>query len=498
MDNTNKKILVHNKFYKFDRKISSEYCYNNNGLLNPDRLYSLVDKIINKQINLKNRFISFWFDYWFYNNDFKKNSFIASKKINKTRILINIFFILAIIGLVLCLIFGIAIPIIQSSSDTLKLMTGGFEGSLISNNKIVGWVLDQTSVINTINGIKSTLLSAQTNPAILDQTTNLWLKYYLTNYYMPEMGIASSALETGINHFYDYINMIVSTGTLKYIYFSKEIQVLLYFYLINNSLPSSIASNTTQLAQLFSSFNGLEFTLLDKSNIFYGLTANGLCLKGNQLSQSKLIPKIWESWFIDPTVILPLCLTLLLLFIVVFHSIILKKNKPKYKSMSQINFIAEKIGIIKKTKWLLRKPIFMDKKIIETKHNFVTNLQPNSLLFEPLELVNYVYSCLENMSIVLVYDYDENWLNTCQAMIDQSLTNLAVTVVDDSNLDCVANDDNISGFQIVNTINEKQWIVEQYNRFLENFKSNNKNIEKVNIYKKYLLNYVKNKYGYSL
>ncbi|MBR2858166.1 hypothetical protein IKE96_03160 [bacterium] len=229
-------------------------------------------------------------------------------------------------------------------------MTGGFEGSLISNNKIVGWVLDQTSVINTINGIKSTLLSAQTNPAILDQTTNLWLKYYLTNYYMPEMGIASSALETGINHFYDYINMIVSTGTLKYIYFSKEIQVLLYFYLINNSLPSSIANNTTQLAQLFSSFNGLEFTLLDKSNIFYGLTANGLCLKGNQLSQSKLIPKIWESWFIDPTVILPLCLTLLLLFIVVFHSIILKKNKPKYKSMSQINFIAEKIGIIKKTK----------------------------------------------------------------------------------------------------------------------------------------------------
>ncbi|MBR2858168.1 hypothetical protein IKE96_03170 [bacterium] len=59
MDNTNKKILVHNKFYKFDRKISFEYCYNNNGLLNPDRLYSLVDKIINKQINLKNRFISF-------------------------------------------------------------------------------------------------------------------------------------------------------------------------------------------------------------------------------------------------------------------------------------------------------------------------------------------------------------------------------------------------------------------------------------------------------
>ena len=59
MDNINKKILVHNKFFKFNQKISKEYCYNNNNLLNVDRFYSLVDQIVSKQINLKNRFISF-------------------------------------------------------------------------------------------------------------------------------------------------------------------------------------------------------------------------------------------------------------------------------------------------------------------------------------------------------------------------------------------------------------------------------------------------------
>ena len=106
MDNINKKILVHNKFFKFNQKISKEYCYNNNNLLNVDRFYSLVDQIVSKQINLKNRFVSFWINYWFYNNDFKKDKFTSSKKINKTRLFINIFFILSIIGLVICLLFN--------------------------------------------------------------------------------------------------------------------------------------------------------------------------------------------------------------------------------------------------------------------------------------------------------------------------------------------------------------------------------------------------------
>lgn len=498
MDNINKKILVHNKFFKFNQKISKEYCYNNNNLLNVDRFYSLVDQIVSKQINLKNRFISFWINYWFYNNDFKKDKFTSSKKINKTRLFINIFFILSIIGLVICLLFGIAIPIVQSSIDTLKLMSGGFEGSLISNNKIVGWVLDETSTINTINSIKSIILSAKSDPTILDQSANIWLKYYLTNYFMPTMNIAPNALSTGISDFYDYMNMFVSTGTLKYIYFSKEIQVLLYFYLINNSLPTSILNNTTQLNQLFNSFNGLQFTLLSKNNIFYGLNVNSLCLKNNQLSQSKLIPGIWQSWFSDPVVILPLCLTLLLLFIVVFHSFILKKNKPKYRSMNQMNFVAEKIRFIKKINWIFKKPIFMNKNITETKHNFITNLQSNSLLFEPLEFINYIYSCLENISVVLVYDYDENWLKTCQSIIDSNLNNLSITIVEDNNLIPIDNDSKIDGFQIVNHIDEKQFISQQYHEFLNNFKLNNKSKEKFYLYKKYLSNYIKNKYGYTL
>lgn len=493
MDNKKKKILIHNKFYKLDQKISKDYCHNNNDIQSVDRLYSIIDQILSVNIKIKNSLLNFFFNYWFFNNDFQKERSLSNKKINKSRLLINLIFLISLIGLIICLIFGIAIPIIQSTSDSIKLLSGKFQGKLLSNNKIIGFVISQNDALNVIKEVKNVLNQPTSNVLMdLNLPNNYWIKSYLENYYMKLNSLTT--LEVAAKHLADYLMKNSQDKPIAFISFSVQIRTLTYFSLVNSTLQINDELN------ILNTFNGLLFTGLNSNNIFYGLRSTSICLIGDQASQVALMPIIWQTWFSNAEVIVPLCFTLLFLFIIWFHYRTVKKNKPKYTNMNMYNYVSSKVRFIKKFEFMLKKLVFLSTDINELKHNFILNFHTldKTSTYNALRLLNYTYSSIESMSIILVSDYDEKLLSLYKTIINEEMHNLSITIINEENLEIVTNDKtNYSnkaknGLNIVANIDKQEMIYIQYRNYLLNYLDYWENNNEFNIFKDAFIKLSKN------
>lgn len=474
----NKKILIHNKFYKFDRKVSKDYCKSKNVVKTPDYLYAIIDQVLVSHVKVKNYFFNFFFNYWFYNNDFRKQKSLSTRSANKARLLINIIFWLSVLGLTLCLIFGVAIPVLKSAFDTYKLFNGNFSGSLVSNGKIIGWVVTDSNLYSVISNILKTLKDNQSNlDTFLAANDNLWLKYYLTEYWLPYQNIFSTAgeytsaqLAEGVKTLIEHLNMNLVTN-FNYVYLTTPIQTLTYFSLVNGSLTTT-SFTQAELIQIFSSWHHNHFTALPHSNIFYGLKSTRIALSNNQATQTLLIPDVWAAWFANASVIVPMCLTLVFFAIIVFHYRTVKKNKPKFTSMSMYDYVSTKIRATKKWQFLLKKMVFLSKDIDSLKHNFVFGFDKldSTTIYNTIRLLNYSYSSIESMSIVLVADYDETLLNQYESVIKNETNNLAITIVDADDLEVIENPKSkISKKSIfVNNISSEEMVYQQYYYYLVN------------------------------
>lgn len=474
----NKKILIHNKFYKFDRKISRDYCKSKNVIKTPDYLYSIIDQVLISNVKVKNHFFNFFFNYWFYNNDFRKQKSLSTRSANKARLLINIIFWLSVLGLIFCLIFGVAIPVLKSAFDTYKLFNGNFSGSLVSNGKIIGWVVTDTNLYTVISNILKTLNSNYNNlDTFLVANENLWLKYYLTEYWLPYQKIfatnglyTSAQLTMGVKTLIEHLNMNLVTN-FNYVYLTTPIQTLTYFSLVNGSLTTS-SYTQMELVKIFSSWQGTHFSALQSTNIFYGLKSTRIALSNNQATQTLLIPDVWAAWFANASVIVPMCLTLVFFAIILFHYRTVKKNKPKFTSMSMYDYVSAKVRLTKKWQFLLKKMVFLSKDIDSLKHNFVFGFDKldNTTIYNTLRLLNYSYSSIESMSIVLVADYDEGLLSQYESVITNETNNLAITIIDESDLEVIKSSKaKISKTSIfVNNISNEEMIYQQYYYYLVN------------------------------
>lgn len=492
MDNKKKKILIHNKFYKLDQKISKDYCHNNNDVQSVDRLYSIIDQILSINVKIKNSLLNFFFSYWFFNNDFQKEKSLSNKKINKPRLLINIIFLISLIGLIICLIFGIAIPIIQSTSDSIKLLSGKFQGKLLSNNKIIGFVISQNDALNVVKEVKSVLAQAMTNGLMdLDLPNNLWIKSYLENYYMQANSLGS--LQEGVQHLSEYLIRNSQSNPIAFVSFGAPMRTLTYFALVNSTLQSSELG-------ILNTFKDLTFTGLSSNNIFYGLKSTSICLIGDQASQVSLMPIIWQTWFSNAEVIVPLCFTLLFLFIIWFHYRTIKKNKPKYTSMNMYNYVSSKVRFIKRFEFMLKKLVFLSTDINELKHNFILNFHTldKTSTYNTLRLLNYAYSSIESMSVILVSDYDDKLLSLYKTIINEEMSNLAITVVDEETLQIITADKKVShngsktGLNIVEKIDKQEMIYIQYRNYLFNYLDYWENNNEFNIFKDAFIKLSKN------
>lgn len=474
----NKKILIHNKFYRFDRKVSKDYCKSKNVVKTSDYLYAIIDQVLISNVKVKNYFFNFFFNYWFYNNDFRKQKSLSTRSANKARLLINAIFWLSVLGLVLCLIFGVAIPVLKSAMDTYKLFNGNFSGSLVSNGKIIGWVVTDNNLYTAINSILKSLTDNQSNlDTFFASNDNLWLKYYLTEYWLPYQKIfatggeyTSAQLATGVKTLIEHLNMNLVTN-FNYVYLTTPIQTLTYFSLVSGSLTTT-SYTQAELIKIFSSWQGTHFALLPADNIFYGLKSTRIALSNNQATQTLLIPDVWAAWFANATVIVPMCLTLVFLAIIVFHYRTVKKNKPKFTSMSMYDYVSAKVRLTKKWQFLLKKMVFLNKDIDTLKHNFIFGFDKldSNTIYNTLRLLNYSYSSIESMSIVLVADYDKDLLSQYESVITNETNNLAITIIDADDLEVIKDPNaKVSKKSIfANNISTEEMIYQQYYYYLVN------------------------------
>ncbi|MDE7221858.1 MAG: hypothetical protein K2N40_01140, partial [Ureaplasma sp.] len=383
-------------------------------------------------INAKSRFFTFLTNFLFYNNDFRKQKSLSENKVNRFRMLNNILLWGSIIGLIICLIFGIAIPIFNAAADSLQLVQGNFTGSVIANNKIIGWVIVQDNMINVSNSLMSklnSLTSTSDYDAFFNANSDLsWFKYYIEQYFGPRYNVFGI---DALISFRDFLSTHVFSE-FKFVNFTEEFQALAYFKMVIQTIEiGEIGGN---INSIINSWNGLMFTKLPSSNIFYGLDMNSICLTENKSSQALLVPKIWEVWFKDPSVIVPLVFTLIFIFIVVANYYILRKNKVKYYNMNMYEYLAKKAGFIKKYHFFLNKIVFLNNKINELKHNIILNFDSlgSADVYNILRLLNYLYSTVESMNIVLVCKYSDEWKTQLDKLSKEDTRNLRIDIVNNN------------------------------------------------------------------
>lgn len=425
------KIIIYNKFYELDKNIDKTYFHNNGEALNSDRVLTITDAILMSHIGAKSRFFAFLTNFLFYNNDFRKQKSLSENKVNRFRMLNNILLWGSIIGLIICLIFGIAIPIYNAASDSLQLVRGNFTGSVIANNKIIGWVIVQDNMINVSNTLMSKLkdLTATSDyNAFFNSNPDLnWLKYYIEQYFGPRYNV--SGIQALLD-FRDFLSTHVFSE-FKFVNFTEEFQALAYFKMVTQTIAiGEIGSN---IDSIINSWNGLLFTKLPSNNIFYGLDMKSICLTDNKSSQALLVPKIWSVWFRDPTVILPLVLTLVFIFIVVANYYVLRKNKARYYSMGMYDYLAKKAAFVKKYHFFLNKLVFLNNKTKNLKHNIILNFDSlgSGDIYNILRLLNYLYSTIESMNLVLVCKYSNEWKTQLDKLSKEDTKNLKIDIVSD-------------------------------------------------------------------
>lgn len=444
-----KSLLISNNTYKDINTIGLNFTHDSGDAYSIERVYGIINDSIDCQLRAKSRFLGSFVYYWFQTNDYKKNKELSKIKFKNRTIWYNLFFWLSILALIVCIIWGIAIPIINSASNSLSLLQGNFSGVLVANNHIIGYVVDPKTAASILLGITS----------ITDNNYPEWFYKFLSLYWEnnPAAGYTNN-LEGCLLFLQDSIIGSGSQSTISIL--SSQLQAFIYF---------SIVGKTASI-DIINSWNGMFFASLPSTSYYFGLLADSICLAGNQIAQTLLIPKIWSAWFSDPSVIISLIFILFLLIIVIIYGILFKKIKPKLNNLSFPEYLMQKMIFIKKFKFLINKRVPMTEGIKELNHQLIfcaDKLGENSIYFL-LRLLNYVYSIFRDMNLVLIVNSDDDQkIKIYSKLLSQDFNNLSLNIIDNDLLKKLNSDDaqgtyfrfddsNINIEPNVNNISKKQ------------------------------------------
>lgn len=151
-----KTVLITNKAYGDMSGVGIDYCHDSGVAYTNDRYFSIVNETFDFNLKLKSRFL-YWIVKFFYETtDYKKEKQLSNHKYSRGAILGKLFFIGCIIGLICAIIWGVAIPIVNSANLTLSLIQGKATGPIIANYQLVGYVITGQLAAN--------LGSAETGP----------------------------------------------------------------------------------------------------------------------------------------------------------------------------------------------------------------------------------------------------------------------------------------------------------------------------------------------
>lgn len=390
-----KTILISNKTYDNLEDVGKNYCHDSGIAYTPDRFFYIVNQTFDYQLKLKNRIIYWWLNFWYNTNDYKKNKDVSNKRYNKTYIFEKIFLLICIIGLILTLIFGLAIPIITSATKSILLLQGKALGIIYANNQLIGYVFTNSEASGILYNINTTINSMSNSQQLVFWDT------------LKNLDINNSDV-TSIQ------NQVIKFGnTFMVIDLTDQMKKILYAYLV---AKSDTLGN------------------LDLSNLNW----TDLVLSNNQAGQVILVPKIWIAYFKKGNVIAPIVFTLFFIVVLYIYNRRRKKVIPKINAMSLQDFLNFKINNIRKYKVLLNRSIPMVQGIKELNHRFIfmADSLGTTQLYYNIRLMNYIYSVFKEMNCIMTINaVDDNQIEQIQKICLQDFDqNINVIIIDTDKL----------------------------------------------------------------
>ena len=385
-----KVVLISNKTYGHLQHINQDYCHDNGTAYSSDRFFYILNQSFDYRLRLKNLLIAWWIRFWYYTTDYKKNPSLSNKRHSVLQIIEKLIYVGCIIGLILALIFGLAIPIITSTTKSLLLIQGEAQGAIYANNQLIGYVFTNSEAAGILKLIGT------------DST------------YYAQPAIASMLHQLNLTPA-DVDKMIFKVGsTFMIVQLTSQMQELLHAFFIANQ----------------NQIGGLDISKL--------LTSD-LILNTDQAGQAILVPKIWISYFDASNVIVPIVFTIIFIAVIWAYDYRKKKIMPKVNGMSIQDYLILKLNFVKKFSSIFNKNIPMIKGISQLNHQFVFNMENvgNGQIYFNLRLLNYAYSIFSDLDCIMVLmNQDDNAIKELMKIITQDFSqNLELTIVNSEDTD---------------------------------------------------------------
>lgn len=387
-----KTVLISNKTYGDLKGVGVDYCHDSGVAYTNDRYFSIVNETFDYQLKMKSRLLYWFVSFWYETKDYKKKKSLSNHKYSNAQIIGALFFVGCVIGLIITIIAGLAVPIITSTSKTILLIQGKALGPIYANGFLVGWVFSNSEAAGILSNIAA-------DPS----------KYGIT------VGDTYQGIEITAQVITNLKGQIIHFGnTYMIVNLTPEMQVMLWVA-INKIL--SVPGSTITAEHLSHTY---------------------VILSSDSVGQANIIPQLWDAYFRKANVIVPICFTLFFILVIAAYNYRRKKFLPRMNSMSMQDYISTKILFVKKFRFILRRRLPMVKGIKELNHRFVFNSDAlgSGQLYYDIRLLNYLYSTFMDMNVIMVVNVpDDATIEQLQKIVAQDFDqNIQIIVVDSDKL----------------------------------------------------------------
>ena len=151
-----KTILIVNKSFRKKRSFDTRFLHDSGTIYSNDRFLKIVRESCDAHIKKKSKILFYFMEWWFQTTNYKLNPEISHAKRSLRSWLIEIFFLFCIVALIVCILAGVARPIIDCVIKSITLSRGQFKGDLIIDGQIIMKNLSPSN-INGLTGGSSIL-----------------------------------------------------------------------------------------------------------------------------------------------------------------------------------------------------------------------------------------------------------------------------------------------------------------------------------------------------
>ncbi|MCV3754124.1 hypothetical protein [Ureaplasma zalophigenitalium] len=139
-----KTIIIMNRSYEDQKEFSTKVVHDSGPFFDNERFLRLATQTFDSHVKRKSRLLYVFMNWWFFTTNHKLDPNLSRKKMSLGRLLLNLFFWGCIIGLIGCILAGVAKPIITASFISIKLAKSEYVGDLVINGQIIAKGLNKS------------------------------------------------------------------------------------------------------------------------------------------------------------------------------------------------------------------------------------------------------------------------------------------------------------------------------------------------------------------